>query len=197
MNMNETQALLLIEEMITKAKSELKDNGFYFLFWGWLVFVAALINYYLLEFTTYEYHSLPWMVLMPIGGIVTGIVSSREKKKAKQVRTYVDELMKYMVRAFAISLFIVCFTMPFGNQWKAFYPTIMVVYSIWLYVSGGMLKFKPLLWGGALNWVLAALGYIFPSTPNHLLLIAVAVLGGYIIPGYLLKRRFDNNVQGA
>jgi hypothetical protein len=53
------------------------------------------------------------------------------------------------------------------------------------------------MWGGALNWILAALGFMFPSTPNHLLLIAVAVMGGYIIPGYLLKRRFDNNVQGA
>lgn len=197
MEMNEKQALLVIEEMINKAKSEIKDNGFYFMFWGWMVFIAAVVNYYLLMFTEYEYHSIPWMILMPLAGIVTWIVSIREKRKKVQVKTYVDDMMKYMVRAFAISLFIVCFTMPMGNQWKAFYPTIMIVYSIWLYASGGMLKFKPLMWGGVLNWALAAVGYVFPSTQIHLILIAVAVLGGYIIPGYLLKRRFDHDVQGA
>lgn len=197
MEMNEKQALLLIEEMINKAKTEIKDNGFYFMFWGWLVFVAAIINYCLLEFTNFEFHSIPWVILMPVGGIVTYLVSLREKKKGVQVKTYVDDLMKYMVRAFSISLFVVCFTMPMGDQWRAFYPTIMIVYSIWLYVSGGMLKFKPLMWGGLLNWAMAAVGYIFPSTSLHLLLIAVAVLGGYIVPGYLLKRRFNQDVQGA
>jgi hypothetical protein len=44
---------------------------------------------------------------------------------------------------------------------------------------------------------MAAAGYIFASTDTHLILIAIAVLGGYIIPGYLLKRRFNKDVQGA
>ncbi|MES2778435.1 MAG: hypothetical protein V4651_00925, partial [Bacteroidota bacterium] len=78
MEMNEKQALLVIEEMINKAKSEIKDNGFYFLFWGWLVFIAAGINYYLLLFTDYEYHSIPWMIMMPLGGVITVIASIRE-----------------------------------------------------------------------------------------------------------------------
>lgn len=197
MEMNEKQALLLIEEMINKAKSEIKDNGFFFLFWGWLVFIAAIINYYLLMFTDVEFHSVSWAVMMPLGGFITVIASLREKRKKVRVKTYIDDLMKYMVRAFAISLFVVCFAMPFGNQWKAFYPTIMIVYSVWLYVSGGMLKFKPLIWGGMLNWVLAAIGYIFPSTQLHLILIAAAVMGGYIIPGHLLHKRFKQDVQGA
>jgi hypothetical protein len=197
MEMNEKQALFLIEEMIGKAKNEIRDNGFYFLLWGWLVFIAAAINYYLLVFTDVEIHSLPWMILMPLGGIVTWIGSAREVKKVVKVKTYIDDLMKLMVRAFTISLFVVCFAMPFGQQWRAFYPTIMVVYSIWLYVSGGMLKFKPLVLGGFLNWLLAAIGFMFPSTELHLVLIGLAVLGGYIIPGYLLKRRYHQDVKGT
>ena len=195
--MNERQALSVIEEMITKAKEDIKDNGFYFLFWGWLVFCAAAINYYLLVFTSFNVHGLPWIILMPLGGIVTVIAGLRERKKIPVVQTYISYMMKYMVWAFSISLIVVCFSMPAGQQWKAFYPTIMVVYAIWLFVSGGLLKFKPLVCGGILNWVLAAIGFIFPSTETHLLLIAAAVFGGYIIPGYLLKQRYHKHVQGA
>lgn len=197
-NMNEKDALLIIEDMIGKAKSELKDNGFYFMFWGWLVFIAAVTNYYLLVYTDYEFHSIPWL-LMPLGAIVTIIVSMRDHKKDVRVKTYVDELMKYVVRAFGISLGVVCFLMPIGDQWKAFYPTIMIIYSSWLYISGGMLKFRPLRWGGFLNWILAGVGYVWPSTEVHLILIAIAVVGGYIIPGHMLKSYYDKqqHVQRA
>lgn len=197
MQMNEKQALGLIEEMISKAKNDINDNGLYFLFWGWLVFIAAISNYYLLVYTSFEYHSLPWMILMPFGGVVSAIMGYREKKKKPKVRSYVDDSLKHVVRAFAISMFLVCFFMPAGEQWKAFYPTIMILYSMWLFICGGMLMFKPLMWGAALNWIMAAAGYIFASTETHLILIAIAVLGGYIIPGYLLKRRFNKDVQGA
>lgn len=197
MEMNEKQALLVIEEMIGKAKNEIRDNGFYFMFWGWLVFIAAIINYYLLEFTSYEIHSMPWFILMPLGGLVTFIRSLREKKKTPHTRTYIDGLFRNLIQAFTISMLVICFAMPAGNQFRAFYPTIMVIYSVWLYVSGGLLKFRPLRWGGYLNWGLAAAGYIFPSTALHLILIAVAVLGGYIIPGYLLNKRFQQHVQGS
>ncbi len=197
MEMDEKQALLLIENMISKTKNEIKDNGFYFLFWGWLVFIAAITNYYLLVFTSFEVHGLPWLILMPLGGLITIIASMRKAKKAPRVKTYIDDVMKQAIRAFSISLFVVCLTMPMGHQWKAFYPTIIILYAIWLYVSGGMLKFKPLVWGAILNWALAAVGFVFASTENHLLIIAVAVLGGYIIPGYLLKRRYNQDVQGA
>jgi hypothetical protein len=194
MEMNEQQALHLIEDMISKAKNELKDNGTYYLFWGWLVFSAAVINYSLLVFTDFEIHGLPWIILMPLGGIVSAFGWLKDGKQNQRVKTYVDDAIKQVIRAFVISILVVCITMPMGNQWRAFYPTLIVLYAIWLYISGGMLKFKPLIWGAVLNWILAAIGFIFPSTENHLILIALAVLGGYIIPGYMLKRKYKLDV---
>ncbi len=190
MEFKQENALMVIEEMINKTKEDLKDNGFYFSLWGWLVLIAALSNYYLLVFTDYMYHSLPWMILMPAGGIFTMLWAIKERKKTPQVKTYVGEVFKYVGQAFAFSLFIICFLMPMGNQWAAFYPTIMVIYALWLYVSGGVLKFKPLMAGALLNWLLAGIGFIWKDTEVHLLLISLAVLGGYIIPGYLLTRKF-------
>jgi hypothetical protein len=197
MEMNEHQAFEIIDSMIHSAKKEIKDNGFYYSFWGWLVFIAALSDYVLLVFLNNEYHALPWAILMPIGGLVTAIVSFRERKKVKQAKTYLDEMMKYAVTAFAVSLFIVCFIMPMTDaNWRSFYPTIMVIYAIWLYISGGALKFKPLIIGGLINWLMAALAF-FASYDNQLLLMAFAVLTGYIIPGYLLNKEFKKHVQGS
>lgn len=195
--MKEKEAILLIEEMISKTKEDIRDNGFLYYVWGWLVFIAAALNYIILHFDLFEIHGLPWMILMPLGGIITAIATRKDAKQKVKVKTYVSQSMSVSVTAYAISLFIVCFAMPAGEQWKAFYPTIMLIYAIWLYISGGLLKFKPLMWGAALNWALALTGYIWANTEIHLILIAAGVLGGFIIPGHLLKMKANNSVQTA
>jgi hypothetical protein len=200
MEMNEKEALQLIDKMIASAKKEVKDNGFYFMLWGWLVFVAALADYALVKGLfkpLQEFHAYVWIVMMPAGGIVTLIGSVRERKKEPVVKTYVDELMRYVVRAFAISLFIVCLLMPAGNNWEAFYPVLLIVYAIWLYIAGGALRFKPLIIGGYANWAFTIAAF-FAGYDIQLLILACAVLVGYIIPGHLLRSNYHKqNVQGA
>jgi hypothetical protein len=198
MEFNEKQALQVIEEMISKTKNEIKDNSFYFLLWGWLVFIAALSEYYLLNFTDFEIHGLLWLILMPLGGVISMIGGMRSRKKDVQVKTYVGENFRVTGRAFGLSLLVICLCMTTQDHFGVFYPTMMVLYGWWLYVSGGMLKFAPLQYGALLDWALAVIGFIvWKDTSSHLLLMAVAVLGGYIIPGYLLKMNYKKHVQGA
>ena len=68
------------------------------------------------------------------------------------------------------------------------YPLIMIVYGTMLFTIGGCLQFKPLIIGGIINWLLAIAAF-FVAFDMQLLIIAVAVLSGYIIPGYLLSKR--------
>jgi hypothetical protein len=200
MEMNEKDAFHVIEQMIASAKREVKDNGFYFMFWGWLVFIAALIDYALLKGlieSLTPYHAVTWAILMPAGGVVTAIKSINDRKHESKVKTYVDELLSYVVRAFVISLFIICLLMPMSENWSAFYPVLLIVYAIWLYIAGGALRFKPLIWGGYANWVLAIASF-FVQYDIQLLFLACAVMVGYIIPGHRLKANYDKqHVQGA
>jgi len=69
----------------------------------------------------------------------------------------------------------------------------MMVYGIWLFISGGTIRFKPLMIGGIINWILAMAAF-FVSFDQQLLLLALAVLLGYIIPSYLFKKKFANHV---
>lgn len=184
-NLTEAESLDVIRRMIATAQNEIKDDSFYYLVWGWLVFSASVLHYALMS-ASYANDFLPWVVLMPLGGILTGWYTWRYERNQK-AHTYVEEVMKYVLIAFLVSLFTVLFFM--SKLGLATYPIVMLVYGMWLFVSGGAIRFRPLILGGVINWVIG-IGAFFATFPVQLLLLATAVLLGYIIPGHMLKNRF-------
>ncbi len=190
--METNQALALIENMILSAKREIKDNGFYYMFWGYLVFLSAITDYILLM-SDHPKHALVWAIAMPFGGLVSIIKGFKDKKKQTTI-TYIDEMFRHLMIAFTISLFIVCFIMPMTqNNWRSFFPTLMVVYAFALFVSGGILRFKPLQYGALAVWALGAIAFFMPYQ-HQLLLLAAGVLAGFVVPGHLLNMLFKKNV---
>lgn len=187
--MNEKQSLEVIMQMINKAKSNIEDNSFYFLLWGWLVFIASLCHYFLLM-VNYDKPFLPWM-LMPAGGILSAIYGARQSKQQRST-SYVDDFMKYVLIAFLVSL---CLVLVFMSRLGlGTYPMVMLVYGIWLFINGGAIRFNPLLIGGVINWIIAIAAF-FVGFDMQLLLLAAAVLLGYIIPGYMLKNKFKKSKE--
>lgn len=175
------ESLLIIRSMINTAKQDFEDDSFYYLFWGWLVFSASMIHYALL-LTSFEYPFISW-VLMPIGGIVTGLYSARQAKN-KKVKTYMDHFMKFLVIGFVISLLIILFSM--NKLGLSCYPMIMLAYGIFLFVSGGAIDSKAIMCGGIINWMGCIIAF-FVTFKIQLLVLALSVFFGYIIPGYILK----------
>jgi hypothetical protein len=191
-SMTGEQSLEIIRRMIDTAKEELEDDSFYYLFWGWLVFISCLINYVLMKMES-SFQGISWAVLMPLGGIITMVYGIRQGKRSRK-KSYIDELMKYVLISFGVSLAIVLgfgFKLGLGT-----YPMVMVVYGFWLFVSGGALKFRPLILGGIVNWILALVAF-FNQFEMQLLILALAVLLGYIIPGHLLKIKFQKSRKAA
>jgi hypothetical protein len=186
--LNETESLALISSMIKKTQGSLQDNGFYFLLWGWLVFCASSIQYVLLKMEMPEASNYTWAILMPLGGIISGVRGWKDGKKSR-VKTYTDELLNYALIAFTTALFIVLIFMSIHGGWQLAYPMIMMVYGMWLFISGGALKFKPLVIGGIINFGCAIAGF-YIHTYELILLLSFAVLAGYIIPGHLLNAKF-------
>jgi hypothetical protein len=185
---NEQESLHLIQTMISTVKAEMEDDSFYYLIWGWLVFIASVAQYVLMKMDVNENY-LGWAILMPAGGIASAVYGYRQEKK-KRVKTYIDDLMKYVLITFMVSLFMVLF---FQSKLQLnTYPMIMMVYGMWLFVSGAAIKFKPLIIGGIINWILCVVSFFF-TFELQLLILAGAVLLGYIIPGHLLKNKFANS----
>jgi hypothetical protein len=186
---SEQDSLRVIQEMIEKTKKGIKDNGFFFLLWGWLVLVASLSHFAMLYWNLFDKPWLPWPLLMTAGGIASGIYGAMSKKE-KAAPSYVERFMGYLWGAFSIALLIVLGSMVKLGP-TAVYPFILVLYGIGTFVTGGVLKFRPLLIGGVICWI-CAIGSLFVSFDIQLLLIAVAVLFSYIIPGHILKANYNN-----
>jgi hypothetical protein len=186
--LSETESLALITSMIKKTKNHLHDNGFYFLLWGWLVFVASTSQYTLLKMGYPAESNYTWAILMPLGGIISMVRGFRDGKKQK-VKTYTEEMLNSVLIAFIVALFIVLIFMSIHGGWELAYPMIMMVYGMWLFISGSVLKFKPLIIGGIINFG-CCIGGFYIHTYELILLLSFAVLAGYIIPGHLLNAKF-------
>lgn len=185
---NQEQGLEVIQQMIANAKRNVSDNGFFYLLWGYAVLLASLAHFYLLRFTETELHFLPWPIVMTISGVIAGVAGARYSKKAK-VKTYFDTLMGYLWGAFAISIILVLVFMPKLGYEKT-YPIIMILYGIGTFVSGGMLKFAPLMIGGIICWTAATLThFLSPTMDVQLLILALVITLAYIIPGHMLKSK--------
>lgn len=192
MPMSNTESLTLIESMINKAKNQFSEDGHLYLLWGWVVFICSLGQYIGMRFLKIESSYYIW--LLTVAAFIYMVIYLARNKKQRRVVTYTDEVLEATWIAFSIVLILSGFIL--GQVLGAkFYtvlnPIFLTIYGIPTFISGVVLKFRPLKTGAAICWGLAVLSTFIPVT-EHLLLIAIAMLVAWIIPGYLLKRRYNN-----
>lgn len=187
--MDNKQALQVIDEMITSAKADIKDNGFFYLIWGWLILIAIISEYILLFEVQSEYHWIGWPITSIIGAIAASIGGRKMNKEAK-VKTHFDRMMSYVWGGFGVTLFLILFSMNVGNPAEGVYPLIIALYSLCTFISGGLLKYKPLKVGAIISWCLAMTA-MFVDFKFQLLLFAISIIAAYLIPGYLLRSKYN------
>jgi uncharacterized membrane protein len=66
-----------------------------------------------------------------------------------------------------------------------------------LMISGVIMKFRPMMFGAGAFWILALVAHFGGDTVS-VLTMPVAMVIGYLVPGYLLRKRGSHDtVQGA
>ncbi len=180
------QSLQLIQSMISKTKQDMSDNGIYFLVWGWLTFFACTAQFILKHVYEYEKHYLVWSVIV-IGVIFSVYQGSKEDRKSK-VKTYIGESMKYLWTGMGISFFVLSMILSKIGWAFSVFPFFILLYGLGTFVSGCILRFRPLIIGGIIAWGLA-IGSVYVSYDYQMLFGAAAILFSYIIPAYMLRVR--------
>lgn len=183
------ESLQLIQTMISKTKDAVAVDSFYLLFWGWLVFACCVVEYMLMVYFKYPYHSFVWWT-MPIGGVISGMYSAKQAKNQKS-STYIGEALGYLWMAIGISFFVMVFINVVSEAWKTAFTYYILMYGIGTFVSGKLIRFQPLVIGGLLNFIIAAVSIKF-NFAGQLLMGALAILISYIIPGHLLRIRYKS-----
>jgi hypothetical protein len=115
---------------------------------------------------------------------VTSVIWYRQMRTSAPTETYFGYFFNRMWLVLGLSFILVVFV-SLSKGWTPFLYTLVVA-GIGTLVSGLLMKFKPLIWGGVIFFAAAVAGVYLPNTGLPLL-NGIAMVGGYLIPGYLLK----------
>jgi hypothetical protein len=183
------ESLELIQSMINKAKNHFSENGALYLLWGWVVLVCSL-GQFILQVLKYEKPYLVWMLTWLV--VLYMIFYLRRRVRLRNVKTYTDDILGYVWNTFAVMLFISFFIIFrfVPEPYRYVNIIILLIYGMPTFLSGRILKFKPLVIGGICCWIMAILSG-FAEYRYHPLFISAAVIIAWIIPGYILKSRYN------
>jgi hypothetical protein len=106
--------------------------------------------------------------------------------RKERVHTYANMLYMWTWIGFMISA-TVLFIVQAGDMQNVT-PYILLLAGFPTFLSGFIIKFKPLIFGGICFWVVALLVH-FAGSELAPLGTPVAMLIGYLIPGYMLKKQ--------
>lgn len=176
------ESLKIIAEMINKTKVNIQQGSFHLLFWGWLILVCSLGDPLLTRFTSYPHPYYVWLLTIPgiFVSLIYGFVNGRKAK----VHTYADRIYMWVWIGFLAS-FLVLFLIHSKNL-ETISPYILMLVGFATFVSGFIIKFNPLIIGALIFWIIA----VIVSFTDPLIApfgMPLAVITGYLIPGYMLK----------
>lgn len=127
---------------------------------------------------------MPYVWFFVIPGVFVSMIYGFTKGRKASLHTYAEGIYVWVWMAFLIAsvvLFIV-----HSSQMESVSKYILLIAAMPTFISGIILKFKPLIWGGVSMWVLALTAHFGGETISSLA-VPVAVITGYLIPGYILR----------
>lgn len=183
-----SESLKLIESMIGQAKKSFSRISFYFLLWGGLLTGAMLVTYLVRDNGPSWANGLAWGIAGAAGGIMSAVHGARQSK-TEEVTNPMDSIIGWVWISFIITLLIVIVCSVLAHRDPGAMITLLT--GIPTFLTGQVMRFRPLIIGGILFWVA---GIIMHLTSDPLALTALycgAMVLGYIVPGIMLKRQED------
>ena len=181
--LNPERSIQIIESMIQRTKTNLHDSSFYFLLWGWIILIVD-IGQILLKYTNYK--ETYWLWLLVIPGIIASFVYGMRQGKKQKVSTHLDRVNFTIWMAFLVCYFTVIIFMKELNY--NITPIIFLLAGNATFLTGIVIKFRSLIWGGIIFWVGVLLLFLLPGEYSQYIVPVVIILG-YLIPGYILRKQ--------
>ena len=185
------QSLRLIHSMIETSKNTIGNYSPYFLLWGWAVLIGCLLQYYLKVIVGYPKFYYVWLIT-PVAVVIQSFLIYKGSKYEK-VKTFINEANAYLWTAIGLSFLVLAFVFTHIG-WQYCFPFYILLYGIGTFISGSLIKFKPLVIGGLFCFPIAAIS-VYTGYDTQTLLAAFAVLISYIIPGHILRYQYHKHAS--
>jgi uncharacterized membrane protein len=213
--LDEHQSLQIITEMISKAKGSFHERGTSAILWGSVVCIAGLISF-AERFWDFDIHFDIWLLVL--AAIIPQIFISIKESRERKVLSHDESFMNAVWMVYGISVFALVFYMQIvpgvtanfitqdgqellvktiqtgkTEHFNLFIPSqssiFLILYAIPTLATGIARKFKPMLVGGILCYVLFIIS-CYTSTTWDMLLMAIAGICNWLIPGIILRKRY-------
>jgi hypothetical protein len=187
------ESLRVITDMINKTRVSVAQVSFHLLLWGWLIFACSLSEFLLWKYSGWANSWYVWFAV--IAGVLVSFIYGFAKGKGERIFTYGTKIYVWTWIAFfwATVVFFIIFPLETGSAGKY----MLLIAGIPLLISGVILNFRPMMWGAGAFWVLALVAHFGGETVSGLAMPAAMIIG-YLIPGYLLRKRGSHDTfQGA
>ena len=184
------ESLQLISNMVASTKENYKSQSVFFILWGTLISLASFGQYGLAHFSDIRPTAIPWMILLPIGTILSIYIGKKQSSERKILTFYNNFLnTMWIVLSFAFALTIVICVIL---QVSITIFTLLLA-GVGTSISGVIMKSKAFILGGV---VLAAAALICTQVDvsTQLLINGIAILLGYVLPNYFLTSKSSQNV---
>jgi len=187
--MTPKESLSLISQMIERSRTRMNENGFIYLFWGWLMTFCAIAQFVLLQLEYYEINYYPYFLAIP-GGIYTGIYYSRESQK-EGGSGFLGNILAALWIPVGLNILITAFVFSFTFNINPI-PFILMFLGIATIVSGQVINFRTLVVGGIICNLLGVATILIPFI-YHPMIVALALIAADLVPGYALRNKYKKS----
>ena len=179
------ESLALITEMISQAKKEAAGDGsFHLLLWGWVIAVCDLGHYGLAK-AGFDAPYLVWLLVIP--ATLISVYFSRKFARQARVKSHLDSVLGELwlvIYLVIITLVVFMSVLDFNHN-----PVILLVSAIGVYITGSLIKANALKFGAGMLAIGALFGFMLPVDEQYLV-SGIAMILGYLVPGYYLKKSY-------
>ncbi len=183
---NEKDSLNLINEMMHTARREQPAHApFYLVMWGLIVIAFSLVNFFSVR-NTGTIQPLAYN-LFALGGLLSWWYSRKTDKEEKTVSWY-NSLYVFVWSGVGICLALIWSFVPVLGIHNII-PSILMVYALASYITGGVTKYRPSIFGACVCFVCVIFAFGV-SFAYQYLVMAVAVMAAHVIPGLMMRRHY-------
>ena len=183
--LTEKESLRLINEMIGKAKQSYVTKGIASIVWGVLIIICSLLTWAQVRYK-FALGFDVWLLVFV--AVIPQLYFSIKEKKEKHFVAHDEITMRYLWSTFGICIFILTFyDQYFGSDNTA--SLYMMLYGIPTFITGGIFKFKPMIIGGLICWILSVVS-VFTPFSTDMLFMAGCGLFAWLLPGIILWDKY-------
>ena len=205
--LTEQESMKIINEMILQARNNIqKGSANSMIYSGYAVAFIAILNVILSkvspEFDS-KWTSLVWCLMIPFFFIDYYV--KKRVDRSRIVKTHLDSILSTLGTGMLISVAVlmpIFFSLAFIFNNDSFFiviiPIVMTMIAFSELVTAKVYRFKPFFWGAVVFWsgaLLCGLSFIaLKRLDIQLLILAVSMILGFVIPGYKLNKSAKENV---